>query len=72
MPMDHKTYHLTTKERRPLTYDQLQGNNIDVHSEIYSKLPLNRIRDKTDLQLRNNQAGFHRGRNCAQQIHTLR
>ena len=41
-------------------------------AKIYNKILLNRICNKTDPQFRNNQAGFRRGRNCAQQIHILR
>ena len=40
--------------------------------KIYNTILLNRICNKIDPQLRNNQAGFHRGKNCAQQIHILR
>ena len=40
--------------------------------KIYNTILLNRICDKIDPQLRYNQAGFRKGKNCAQQIHTLR
>ena len=44
---------------------------MSIAAKVYNKILLNRISDKIDPQLRNNQAGFHRGRNCAQQIHIL-
>ena len=41
-------------------------------AKVFNRIILNRIQDPVDKLLRNNQAGFRRGRSCAQQIHILR
>ena len=43
-----------------------------IAAKVYNKILLIRIRDEVDPILRNNQAGFHPGKSCAQQIHILR
>ena len=45
---------------------------LSIAAKVYNKILLNRIRDEVDPILRKNQAGFHPGRSCAQQIHILR
>ena len=46
---------------------------LSIAAKVSNKILLNRIRDEVvDPILRKNQAGFHPGRSCAQQIHILR
>ena len=45
---------------------------LSIAVKVYNKILLNKIRDEVDPILRKNQAGFHLGRSCAQQIHILR
>ena len=45
---------------------------MSVAAKLYNRMILNRIYTPIDNILRPNQAGFRRGRNCAEQIHILR
>ena len=45
---------------------------MSIAAKVYNKILLSRIRDHVDPILRKNQAGFHPGRSCAQQMHILR
>ena len=45
---------------------------MSIAAKVYNKILLNRIRSHIDPILRKNQAGFRKGRSCAQQTHILR
>ena len=45
---------------------------MSIAAKVYNKILLNRIRSQIDPILRKNQAGFRKGRSCAQQTHILR
>ncbi|XP_078617621.1 uncharacterized protein LOC144885572 [Branchiostoma floridae x Branchiostoma japonicum] len=45
---------------------------MSIAAKVYNKILLMRIRGHIDPILRSNQAGFRRGRSCAQQTHILR
>ena len=52
---------------------KLQGINIAVLTgKVFSRVPLNRLKDAVDPHLRDHQAGFRKNRSCAHQIATLR
>ena len=44
---------------------------MSIAAKVYNKILLNRIRSHLDPLLRKNQAGFHPGHSCAQQIRIL-
>ena len=45
---------------------------LSVPSKVFSRILLNRIKEACDDHLREEQAGFRKGRSCADQIATLR
>ena len=45
---------------------------MSIAAKVYNRILLNRIRPVVDPVLRQNQAGFRKGRGCAHQIHILR
>jgi hypothetical protein len=45
---------------------------MSIAAKVYNRILLNRIREPLDSNLRTNQAGFRKGRNCIDQIHVLR
>ena len=45
---------------------------MSIAAKVYNKILLIRIRDPIDAILRENQAGFRRGRSCTDQVHIIR
>lgn len=75
IPSDWKESHIV---KIPKKGDLSNCNNyrgislLSIPGKVFNRVILERIRDATDPQLRDQQAGFRRNRSCSDQIATLR
>ena len=75
IPTDWKESHIV---KIPKKGDLSNCNNyrgislLSIPGKVFNRVILERIRDATDPQLRDQQAGFRRNRSCSDQIATLR